>query len=276
MSEKFRLLLISALGVFSVLFILWIYSNPYLIFSTLSCPAFCLNPSYEENIIQPNLFFREKYVKEIYPLGNAKITAEITKVQSIADPELKLDEIFRWEMEDWHNPNWEPSSFSPTNGSISYFSYQNNISKTRANPDFYLRFFRPQTPDGVFYCNDPQWIAYNKVGACQELSNLFEHMAQKAGIESRTVQTVNHQWAEVKVNGEWKYYDPWCAIEHGYYNATDGNLTFKSKWYNYPEYFRDNCHGLAYINFYNDIVPNPLATQVYSISYSIHDFKKLF
>ena len=83
-------------------------------------------------------------------------------------------------------------------------------------------------------------------------------MARQSGIESRTVQTVGHQWVEVNVSGKWKYYDPWCAVEHDYYDSSDGNLTFKTKWYNDTRYFRQNCLDYAYLNFNNEIFPNPI------------------
>ncbi|MDO9035197.1 MAG: transglutaminase domain-containing protein [Methanoregula sp.] len=271
MSKIIRLI-ITLLIVVIIIYI--ILSNPYFLVGTPYCLFICTNPNFENNIIQPNLFFEQQYISEIFPKGNEIISKEITKIQKIPDTESKLDEIFRWEMNDWHNPNWELGSFDNYNNSLNYFSYKKNVTKIRANDFFDFRFYRQQTPNGKFYGDDPYWIAFNKVGACRELSNLFAYMAQQSGIQSRTVQTINHQWVEVKVNGEWKYYDPWCAVEHGYYNLTDGNLTFKSKWYNYPEYFRDNCNGTASFIFYNEIVPNPLATQVYSISYLIHDIKK--
>jgi len=248
---------------------------PYVIIGYPNSPIISVNSNYEKNIFQPNAFFKEKYVSEIYPKGEEIILSELQKVKKIDDKELKLDEIFRWEMHDWHNPLWEPNNFHYFNQSINYISYNNESNKIRTNNFFAFHHYRQQTPSGVYYGNDPYWIAYNKVGACQELSNLFAYMAAQSGIKSRTVQTIwDHQWVEVEINGEWKYYDPWCAVEHGYYNSSDENLTFKSKWYNYPENFRDNCHGMAYVNFYNDVIPNPVATQVYSYSYIWHDIKK--
>jgi len=208
--------------------------------------------------------------------GHLHFLQHFVYTTQIKDDDSKLDEIFRWEMNDWHNPLWEPRNFSLYNNSLNYISYKNNSKKIRPNNFFAFFYYKQQTPSGVYFGNDPYWIAYNKVGACQELSNLFSYMAAQSGIKSRTVQTIwDHQWAEVEINGQWKYYDPWCAVEHGYYNSTDGNLTFKSKWYNDPKYFRDNCHGMAYMNFYNDIIPNPLATQIYSYSYFWHDAKKV-
>jgi hypothetical protein len=174
-------------------------------------------------------------------------------VSKINDSDAKLDEIFRWEMSDWHNPNWEKGTFWSNFYSPVYSRYKNDTNKARVNLNFEYSFFRPQNKDGVLYADDPAWLAFNKVGACKELSNLFSFMAQESGFETRLIRTAwDHQWTEVKIDGEWRYYDPWCAVEHDYYNASDGNLTFKNKWFNKIEYFRDNCHGGAYLNWYGE------------------------
>jgi hypothetical protein len=233
----------------------------------------------EFNLAQSNIVKKivgDKYRNEIYPKGKEILDIEIQKISQIEDPNLKLDEIFRWEMHDWHNPNWEIGSWYYYNNSPFFLIYKEDNSKLMANPSYEVTLLAPKTPNGIFYDSDPYWIAYHKVGACESLSTLFAFMAQQSGFKSRTVQTINHQWAEVKINGKWMYYDPWCAVEHNYYNPANGNFTFKDKWFNNREYFRDNCLWYASFNFYNDaILPNHLATIEYSISYTIHDFKKL-
>ena len=251
------------------------YSNPFFIIQN--------EQKNSKNLTEINLFLNDRYSTVIYPQGKKIISAELDKINLSTNPQSKLDEIFIWEMKDWQNPNWKnynvnlnDTGFSCFDSACNYLIYNNDIKKLKASP-FYDGFLYPQkNANGTFYADDPFWLAYHKIGACRELSTLFSYMARQSGIESRTVQTLsNHQWTEVKINGEWKYYDPWCAIDRGYYNPKDGNLTFRDKWYNYPEYFRDNCHGTAYINFYNEIIPNPIATPVYSISYAIHEIKKL-
>jgi len=56
---------------------------------------------------------------------------------------------------------------------------------------------------------NPEWIAYQKTGACEAISILFNETANRSGFVSRIVrsESVNHTWNEVLVNGEWKYYD---------------------------------------------------------------------
>ena len=229
-----------------------------------------ITPIFSHNIIEINKFVDKRYADEIYPLGKTIVTNELSNISQLHDDNAKLDEIFRWEMQDWHNPGWEPIFY--TNNENPY--WLNNASfvysdlKLLPKREFQFTFFTPKNPNGTYYGDDPYWLAYNKMGACRELSTLFSYMANNAGIESRTVTAGNwHQWVEVNISGEWMYYDPWCAGEHHYYNSTDGNLTFKSKWFNKIEYFEENCQSGAYLNFYNEAVPNPLATPTYLISY---------
>ncbi len=233
-----------------------------------------------QNLLRINQFFDDKYTVEIFPKGKQNIERELLKINQISDDNSKLDEIFRWQMDDWLNPDWDQDARWTTNEKIFYFNNQGLDSpnlKAMPKRDFEFTFYSPKNADDIFYGNDPYWLAYNKFGGCREISTLFAYMANNAGIESRTVQTgVWHQWAEVKINGEWMYYDPWCARAHGYYNPNDGNLTYKSKWFNKIEFFEENCHSYAYINFYNDIIPNPVATQTYSYSALFHYVKNAF
>lgn len=55
----------------------------------------------------------------------------------------------------------------------------------------------------------PEWIAYQKTGACEAISILFNEIATRSGFESRIVtsKNANHTWNEVNISGEWKYYD---------------------------------------------------------------------
>lgn len=56
---------------------------------------------------------------------------------------------------------------------------------------------------------DPKWIAYQRTGACESLSILFNETANRSGVVSRIVssESASHTWNEVLINGEWKYYD---------------------------------------------------------------------
>ena len=63
---------------------------------------------------------------------------------------------------------------------------------------------------------DPNWLIYQKAGACRELSVLFDSIAKKSGFSSRVVRTGNgdsrgvgatHWWNEVVINGVNKTFD---------------------------------------------------------------------
>lgn len=239
-----------------------------------------IGPIYLWNIMEINRFVDNLYSEKIYPEGKKRVENELSYVRQLPDDNSKLDEIFRWQMEDWRNPAWD-EGWRYTNNENPFWLNNNSFFhsdlKLLPKREFEFTLYAPRNPNGTYYGNDPNWLAYNKFGACRELSTLFSYMANQAGIESRTVQTgFYHQWAEVKINGEWMYYDPWCAREHDYYNPIDGNFTFRNKWFNKIEYFEENCRSYAYVNFYNDFIPNPIATQTYSFSYLSHHLKKTF
>lgn len=241
-------------------------------------PNAIIVPIYSQNLMDTNKFVSERYNNEIYPQGKTIISNELLYISQLKDDESKLDEIFRWEMKNWHNPDWE-NGYKYTNNENPFFlnndSFYSPNLKLLPKREFQYSFYVQKNPNETYYGDDPYWLAYNKIGACRELSTLFSFMANNAGIKSRTVQAgFWHQWTEVKINGEWMYYDPWCAGAHHYYDSNNGNLTFKDKWFNKIEYFEDNCQSYAYVNFYNDVMPNPLATQTYTISYLIHNLKK--
>lgn len=64
-------------------------------------------------------------------------------------------------------------------------------------------------PNDLTY--SPEWIAYQKTGACEALSILFNETANRSGFISRIVcsknEKVGHFWNEVMINNEWKYFD---------------------------------------------------------------------
>jgi hypothetical protein len=211
-------------------------------------------------------------VNEIYPKGKEIVLSEIAIIKQKQDFNEKLDEIFRWETSDWHNPQWEPNDFYIFNNSQNYVSYKHNPNKLRAILQYEFSFFRQQNPYGIFYGDDPYWLAFNKVGCCRELANLFSFMAQQSDIESRTVSSLfgQHRWVEVKINEEWMYYDPWCA-----YERYKWNISYKDKWFNKIENYRDNCHGFTVLNTYDGLIPNPEPSITYPFWYWVHDMKKI-
>jgi len=57
--------------------------------------------------------------------------------------------------------------------------------------------------------NDPRWIAYQKTGACQDTSILFNETANRSGFISRVVRAngIGHFWVEVYIDNEWRTFD---------------------------------------------------------------------
>lgn len=71
----------------------------------------CVNPNFQDNIFRSNNLFTQKYVNEINSNGKVIISTELDKVAEVNTSDAKLNEIFIWEMTDWHNPNWEIGNF---------------------------------------------------------------------------------------------------------------------------------------------------------------------
>ena len=188
------------------------------------------NPFDAINVVQMDNYIKERYSSEIYPNASIKISSELTAVKKISDPREKLDAIFRWVMSDWHNPEWETDAFYYSSIYPIYLSYKND-SKLLPQRTYELSVFTPRNPSGQYYGDDPYWLAYNKVGACRELSFLFSYMAKESGLRPRLINTAWHQWVEVDIDNETYYYDPWCAGQYDYYNSTDGNFTQSKRFY---------------------------------------------
>lgn len=57
--------------------------------------------------------------------------------------------------------------------------------------------------------NDPRWIAYQKTGACQDSSILFNETVNRSGYISHVVRAngIGHFWIEIYLNGEWNTFD---------------------------------------------------------------------
>ena len=263
--------LIKILKITSVLLII-IIPIYFLIVLSLYPLSLRFNPIDPVNLYLFDNLVKQKYSDEIYPKSNDTINAVIKDCAN-DDPKTKLNKIFRWEMHDWHNPDWEPGKTWRSGDFPTYLFYNGNLSKSYAAREYEFTGFSQKNPDGKFYGDDPYWLAYNKVGACQELANLFSFMANKAGIKSRTVQTIWHKWVEVEINNETLYYDPWCAVSHRYYNVKDEDMSLDYKWFNSTEYFEENCESNAlFMNWYGEY-PYGWATFNYDISFLSHKTK---
>jgi len=265
---------LKSLKIISVLF-LFVIPVYLLIVVSISPFSFRFNPTDPINFYAVDFWISQKYSNEIFPQSNESINHLINDCKN-DDPNTKLNKIFQWEMRDWHNPDWEPGTFWSAREFPTYMFYKGNMSKLFANREYELTIFKQKNPEGKFYGEDPYWLAYNKAGACQELSNLFSFMAKKAGVKSRTVQTIWHQWVEVEIDNQTMYYDPWCAVYHGYYDVNDENLSLSYRWFNSTEYFEENCHSYTlFMNWYDEY-PYGWATLDYDSSFISHHIKNKF
>nr|WP_320161990.1 transglutaminase domain-containing protein [uncultured Methanoregula sp.] len=227
---------------FVVLIVEFPYLNPFPSLDPRSADVINLEKSDADSIISLNFYMNARYNREIYPEANQSITAELERARSIPDPEARLDEIFKWEMNDWIEPNSNLSAVVCPNAACTYELLADDHNRVMAGPYYDGILYPQKNADGTMFADDPYWIAYNKVGECREYSTLFAFMAQESGIESHLVRTSSHQWVEVELANGSYYYDPWCAHVRGYYNALDGNMTFRDKWFNTIGSYEENCN----------------------------------
>jgi hypothetical protein len=254
----------------AVLMVVFPYLNPVPSLNPLNADIISLEKSDADNITLLNDYMSDRYTSVIYPQEKVRIDAELEKIRQIPDPEAKMDEIFVWEMKDWVSPNDNLSAFICPNNACTYLYLGSDHDRVRASPYYDGILYPQKNPDGVLYADDPYWIAYNRVGECREYSVLFAFMAQESGIDTRLVRTYSHQWTEVELANGSYYYDPWCADTRDYYNATDGNMTFRDKWFNTIGSFEENCHPpdpypVSYLGF-----PYVWATPKYAEATGLH------
>ena len=196
------------------------------------------------------------YSVVIFPKGKEIFDLQINRIRGIDDDELKIDAMLKWiftENNTWINPQYV-GGFPCSNQKpiCSYSMYNNDITRLRANPGA-ENFVSPlKNPSGISYYTDPYWITYHKVGACTELAYIFSNMSNQVGIESHVVETNyiidGHRWTEVKVNGDWMYVDPWCAVQ--YNSSHTFSLADKWRWFNKTGFFRNNCWMIPFPIYY--------------------------
>jgi len=247
-------ILVAVIIFFAVMMLFFPYLIPFPSLNPMNANTMSLEHSDADSIIVLNSYMAARYNSTIYPGGKALISAELEKIQQIPDPEARLDEIFVWEMKDWVRPDDNLSAVACPNAACTYQYLVDNHDRIKASPHYDGILYPQKNPNGIYYADDPYWIAYNKVGECREYSTLFAFMAQQSGIESRLVRTMGHEWVEVELANGTYYYDPWCADANSYYNADDGNMTFRNKWFNTIGSLDDNCHPpapypISYVEF---------------------------
>jgi hypothetical protein len=99
----------------------------------------------------------------------------------------------------------------------------------------------------IVLSRDPYWIAFQKTGACKELSVLFNKTANDSGFVIRVVYSdgIGHYWNEVNINGEWKFFD----VQR--YGSIKKDTTDPSTWFgNTSDYA--NADGWPLCNMINN------------------------
>ncbi len=225
-------------------------------------------------------YLSTQYTNEYYPTAEAEIQKILLTAANISDPIEKLTTIAAWKIEDFVDiveyDKWN-ESYNGTRDLSNKYCYDEN-GKIRVHSGMYQ--------------NDPHWIAYHKIGACGELAALFAYVANRSGFETRNVSAdyaktlQNHAWVEVKVNGEWMYFDP--TIYWNNYN-NEINLVLSDKWYGTLD--EQNLWGVLALNVYDpetgkdvcverypniDHVDNPVMWWYYAISRKITPYLDLF
>lgn len=170
---------------------------------------------------QLDQYFTTQYENIYYPIGKERIEAVVNETEAISNPIERLTVIADWEIDGFVNclqySKWN-ESYGGTKPLGCHYIYDDE-GRVRAKKGEYT--------------DNPYWIAYHKMGACGELGALFAETAKQAGFEVRNVATIyakdgNHAWVEVKVNGEWMYFDP--TIYWDNHNNKGGNIRY-DKWY---------------------------------------------
>jgi len=194
------------------------------------------NPEYQE---------MDEHYKTTYPMihesGRQEIATLVNATSYLGKDPKRLTLIAELITNNFTDPYWPHSE--------QYFCYypdddlhynhcrilgQTNISSIGASDDpqnTYLmdkkgRVRQVSFHEGMIALNrDPFWIAYQKTGACKELSVFFNETANESGFPTRIIQSEGnrHLWNEVFIDGVWKFFD----VQR--YGMLDSNNS--SKWF---------------------------------------------
>jgi len=168
-------------------------------------------------LLIPEIYLYPMFLVVIKPSGESKIGEIIAQVSKINDTYGKLEKIAEWESKNFTNTYGRKIDIRLLWGYPIYFD---SGIKVRAS--------YPQIPE---LSNNPQWIAYFKVGGCGELAYLFDEVARRAGIDARIVTTYgeDHTWNEVRIDDKWISADPTI---YSIYNIDQNN-----SWFDNPKFY---------------------------------------
>jgi len=169
-------------------------------------------------------FFHNQYYSKYNNQGSEFINNIVAKTETDKNSLEKLNKIAYFVTQNFSDPFWgnnleSNGEFHRTKyfyGAVSGNDYRQFINKSSVMPQYWFEKrgnvrVNYITDDSIFW--QPEWIASQNTGGCQELSILFNATANKAGIESRIVRSDGayfpggHVWNEVKISGEWKFFD---------------------------------------------------------------------
>jgi len=162
----------------------------------------------------------------IHTAGNMEIDSIINRTSSFGEDPKRLALIAEMITNDFTDPNWgyqRNENYFCYYPKVNYYNYccllgQNDVNSTElslinctymVDKKGRVRQYNVEYSNGIVLSKDPYWIAYQKTGECQELSILFNDIANKAGFETRIIRSdgINHFWNEVNISGDWKYFD---------------------------------------------------------------------
>ncbi|WP_255331747.1 transglutaminase domain-containing protein [Methanocalculus taiwanensis] len=169
---------------------------------------------FNQSTEQLDSYFSIQYDNQIHPIGEREISFILNKTDTIDNDTEKLEAIAEWVSQNFTYFLFEEKYFNP-NYTTKYLDYPINRylydSYGKIRPEVHsfisLVFCIPSK-----YANNPQWIAYYKMGGCGELAVLFEDVANKSGYNTRPIRATltenNHAWVEVEVDAQWYFFDP--------------------------------------------------------------------
>jgi hypothetical protein len=162
------------------------------------------------------------YKNYILPIGKERIANIVSQTASMGQNPSRINQIAYLITQNFTDPNWP---YQMTNETFCYYPnatipydycsiYENeNIPPSSTTNCTYLMFVSDKSGRIRQGCgplgSDPYWIAYQRTGKCQELSIIFKKVTSEAGFDTRIVSSngTQHNWNEVNINGEWKFFD---------------------------------------------------------------------
>ncbi len=207
-----------------LLFVCYLYYNPIIEFPKYpkEYPVDAVN--FDENLTK-------LYTTTIKPTGAERLNSICCSVREINNSEDKLNSIAEWTIQDFFYG--DNKNVICADRLCRYWIYENgNIRAYSSEERFLFWEYHWNSP----FRDDPYWISYYKVGACEELAVLFNEIASRTGFTTRRVGHPNiHEWVEIKMNDTWWYFDP------TYYYQSAGNRNISYKWFNLTSNYRKNC-----------------------------------